>query len=389
MLLGTRFVATRESMAPEFYKKNLLEREADATIVTDAFTGQWARALRNTFAVEYRASGAPTLPSLLQSSAAQDIFAAAVKRQDGEHFPMYSRPVGRPRPQRPRRRRGRGDDRPRSPRRAGSLRKRIDASAYRHVRGAWGARSEAPHFKEDRTVKLDVGMLTHDLKSIPDYARKVEALGFDCLWSSETQHDPFLPLAVAATVTEQIKLGTAIAVAFPRSPMITAHIAWDIQKASNGRLLLGLGSQVKGHNERRFSVKFESPGPKLREIVLALRAIWDCWQNGTKLNFKGQFYRFDLMTPFFNPGPDRAPEDPRHDLGRERVHVPRGGRGVRRPARASVQQPEVPARVRAPVGRRGHARSRAAGARTSRTRRRRFVVVGDTEEELAKNTQSR
>jgi len=90
VLLGTRFVATRESMAPEFYKKNLLEREADATIVTDAFTGQWARALRNRFAVEYRATGAPTLPSLLQSAAAQDVFTASAKRQDGEFFPMYS-----------------------------------------------------------------------------------------------------------------------------------------------------------------------------------------------------------------------------------------------------------------------------------------------------------
>ena len=122
-------------------------------------------------------------------------------------------------------------------------------------------------------MKLDVGMLTHDLKSIPDYARKVEALGFNCLWSSETQHDPFLPLAVAAGVTSQIKLGTSIAVAFPRSPMVLAHISWDLQNASDGRFILGLGSQVKGHNERRFSVKFESPGPKLREIVLALRAI--------------------------------------------------------------------------------------------------------------------
>jgi nitronate monooxygenase len=90
VLLGTRFVATRESMAPEFYKKSLLEREADATMVTDAFTGQWARALRNTFAVEYRDAAAPTLPSLLQAAVAQDIFGAAVKRQDGEHFPMYS-----------------------------------------------------------------------------------------------------------------------------------------------------------------------------------------------------------------------------------------------------------------------------------------------------------
>jgi probable F420-dependent oxidoreductase len=153
-------------------------------------------------------------------------------------------------------------------------------------------------------------MLTHDLKSAAAYARKVEALGFDGLWSSETQHDPFLPLAVAATATTRLRLGTAIAVAFPRSPMITAHIAWDLQAASDGRFILGLGSQVKGHNERRFSVKFDAPAPRMREVVLALRAIWDCWQNGTRLNFKGQFYRFDLMTPFFNPGPIAHPRIP-------------------------------------------------------------------------------
>src|SRR5438034_320588 len=153
-------------------------------------------------------------------------------------------------------------------------------------------------------------MLTHDLSSIPQYARKVEAMGYDCLWSSETQHDPYLPLAVAATTTERIKLGTAIAVAFPRSPMITAYIAWDLQKASGGRMILGLGSQVKGHNERRFSVKFESPGPKLREQVLAIRTIWNCWQTGAKLDFKGEFYRFDLMTPMFNPGPIEHPRIP-------------------------------------------------------------------------------
>jgi len=164
-------------------------------------------------------------------------------------------------------------------------------------------------------VKLDVGMLTHDLKSIGDYARKVEALGFDCLWSSETQHDPFLPLAAAAGTTSRIKLGTSIAVAFPRSPMVTAHIAWDLQAASGGRFILGLGTQVKGHNERRFSVKWEAPGPRLREVIFALRTIWDCWQHGTKLNFKGQFYRFDLMIPFFNPGPIEHPRIPVYIAG--------------------------------------------------------------------------
>ena len=159
-------------------------------------------------------------------------------------------------------------------------------------------------------MKLDVGMLTHDLKSLPEYARKVEALGYDCLWSSETQHDPYLPVAVAATVTSRIKLGTNIATVFSRSPMITAHIAWDLQKASGGRFTLGLGTQVKAHNERRFSVKFESPGPKMAEAIRSIRAIWDCWQNGVKLNFKGQFYTFDVMTPFFNPGPIEHPKIP-------------------------------------------------------------------------------
>jgi len=159
-------------------------------------------------------------------------------------------------------------------------------------------------------MKLDVGLLTHDLKGIGDYARSVEAMGFDCLWASETQHDPFLPLAVAATTTSRIKLGTAIAVAFPRSPMITAQIVWDLQAAAEGRFILGLGTQVKGHNERRFSVTWGSPGPRLREVILSLRAIWECWQYGTKLNFKGQFYTFDLMTPFFNPGPIRHPRIP-------------------------------------------------------------------------------
>ena len=159
-------------------------------------------------------------------------------------------------------------------------------------------------------MKLDVAMLTHDLTQIPDYARKVEALGYDCLWSAETQHDPFLPLAVAATCTSRIKLGTSIAVAFPRSPMVLAHISWDLAKASGGRFILGLGSQVKGHNERRFSVKWDAPAPRMREVVQALRAIWSCWQNGTPLNFKGQYYRFDLMTPFFNPGPIEHPQVP-------------------------------------------------------------------------------
>jgi probable F420-dependent oxidoreductase len=159
-------------------------------------------------------------------------------------------------------------------------------------------------------VKLDAGLLAPDLKSVPAFARAAEEAGYAGLWSFETQHEAFLPLAVAATVTSKMNLGTSIAVAFPRSPMITAHIAWDLAKASDGRFLLGLGSHVKAHNERRFSVKFESPAPKLREYVLALRAIWDCWQKGTPLRFQGEFYEFSLMTPFFSPGPIEHPNVP-------------------------------------------------------------------------------
>src|SRR5438445_6293320 len=159
-------------------------------------------------------------------------------------------------------------------------------------------------------LKLDAGLRNYDLTSVSAEAHRLEEIGFGGIWTQETQHDPFLPLAVAAGATQSIQLGTAIAVAFPRSPMLLAYTAWDLQKASRGRFILGLGSQVKAHNERRFSVKFESPGPKLREVVLALRAIWDCWQNGTHLRFKGKFYNFDLMTPFFNPGPIAHPTVP-------------------------------------------------------------------------------
>ncbi len=164
-------------------------------------------------------------------------------------------------------------------------------------------------------MKLDLNLREYDLTAVAEQARNAEATGYDCLWTSETQHDPFLPLGVAAAAISKIKLGTSIAVAFARSPMVIAHTAWDIQKASGGRFILGLGSQVKAHIQRRFSMKFESPGPKLREVVLALRAIWDCWQNGMPLKFEGEFYNFSLMTPFFNPGPIAHPKIPIYIAG--------------------------------------------------------------------------
>ncbi len=120
---------------------------------------------------------------------------------------------------------------------------------------------------------------------------------------------------LAAEHTQRIKIGTAIAVAFPRSPLVHAMIAWDIQALSDGRFILGLGTQVKPHNERRFGIKWESPGPRLREMVQMIRAVWDCFQNGTRPRFEGQFYNFTLMTPFFNGGSIAHPNIPIYIAG--------------------------------------------------------------------------
>jgi probable F420-dependent oxidoreductase len=159
-------------------------------------------------------------------------------------------------------------------------------------------------------MKVDATIAVDDLRDVPALAREAEDLGFDGLWTAETRHDPFLPLALAAEHTARPSLGTAIAVAFPRSPTVVAHAAWDLQAASGGRLLLGLGTQVKGHIERRFSVQWTAPGPRLREYVLALRAIWEAWQGKAPVAFRGQHYTITLMTPFFAPAPIEHPRIP-------------------------------------------------------------------------------
>ena len=143
---------------------------------------------------------------------------------------------------------------------------------------------------------------TNDLKNIPQEARWAEDMGYDGLSVEETAHDRFSALMLAANTTSRVTLETRVAIAFPRSPMVVAHSARDLQDFSGGRFRLGLGTQVKGHMERRFSVPWVSPGPRLREYVQALHAIWDTWQDGTRLDFQGRFYTFNLMTPFFSPG---------------------------------------------------------------------------------------
>jgi probable F420-dependent oxidoreductase len=164
-------------------------------------------------------------------------------------------------------------------------------------------------------MKFDVTIFPTDLNAAGEIARQVESYGFDGLWTSETAHNPFLPLTHAAAVTQRILLGTAIAVAFPRSPMVTAQIAWDLAAQSGGRFALGLGTQVKPHIEKRFSTTWGAPAPRLREYVESLRAIWANFQNNKPLRYLGEHYKFTLMTPFFNPGPIPHPNIPIYIAG--------------------------------------------------------------------------
>lgn len=142
-----------------------------------------------------------------------------------------------------------------------------------------------------------------DVSSIGEAAARLESHGHGCLWSVEAQHDPFLPLVIAASRTSTMLLGTNIAVAFARSPMTVAHTAHDLQRLSKGRFILGLGPQVKAHIERRFAMPWSSPVARMREFVQALRAIWAAWESGTPLRFEGAFYRHTLTSPNFDPGP--------------------------------------------------------------------------------------
>lgn len=159
-------------------------------------------------------------------------------------------------------------------------------------------------------MRVSTVLPVRDWRACRPAAAMAEADGYDCVQSNELRHDPFAPLAFAALATERVALATSVAIAFPRSPMIVANHAWDLARHSNGRFVLGLGSQVKAHNERRFSVKWDAPAARLGEYVQALRAIWRCWEAGTKLDFKSPHYTFTLMTPEFSPGPQGLPMPP-------------------------------------------------------------------------------
>src|SRR5918992_4925404 len=166
-------------------------------------------------------------------------------------------------------------------------------------------------------MKLDAGLAVEGkhLPTIDEVGRAAESLGFAGLWTSETKHDSFLPLAVVASSTRTLDLGTSIAIAFSRSPMTTAQISWDLQDLSGGRFILGLGTQVKAHIERRFSMPWGRPAVRLKDYILALRAIWQSFQTEDSLDYEGEFYQHTLMSPFFNPGPIEHPEIPIYIAG--------------------------------------------------------------------------
>ena len=164
--------------------------------------------------------------------------------------------------------------------------------------------------------KVDPGLrapeVPLDLATIGRDARLLEEIGYDGLVVEETKDDPFIIMALAAQATSTLKLGTSVAIAFPRSPTVTAMSAWTLQKLSKGRFTLGLGPQVKAHIERRFGLPWSPAGPWMREYVAAVRAVWDCWQNGTALDVRGLHYTINLTVPLFNPGPIEHPRIPVH-----------------------------------------------------------------------------
>ena len=151
-----------------------------------------------------------------------------------------------------------------------------------------------------------------DVRTIAEGAALIEALGYDGLAVEECKDDPYQQLALASVNTTDLSLATSIAMAFPRSPTITAMSAWTLQKVSEGRLILGLGSQVRGHIRRRYGMDWTAPAPRMRDYILAMRAVWQCWQNREPLRHDGDHYKLDLMVPLFDPGPIEHPDIPVH-----------------------------------------------------------------------------
>ncbi len=185
------------------------------------------------------------------------------------------------------------------------------AEAYRHSLGY-----PLASFRQRRAgLKIDFHLPSGPLTTVRRQTARARSIGYDGIFTSDTAHDPFLRVAVAAEEAPDLDIGTAVAVAFARSPMTVAQAAWDLATLTQGRFLLGLGTQVRAHIERRFSMPWGSPARRLGEYIRALRAIWTAWQQGEPLRFRGEFYSFTLMTPFFDPGPIDHPDIPVYIAG--------------------------------------------------------------------------
>ena len=159
-------------------------------------------------------------------------------------------------------------------------------------------------------MRVSIGLPANDWQACAAAAKQAEDDGADAVTASELKHDPFTPLAFAAMATQRVSLVPSVAIAFPRSPMVVANLAWDIHRHSKGRFVVGLGSQIKAHNERRFSTPWVAPAARLGEYIESLRAIFRCWETGEKLIYQGKYYNFSLMTPEFSPGPQGLPMPP-------------------------------------------------------------------------------
>ncbi|HFC09872.1 MAG TPA: TIGR03617 family F420-dependent LLM class oxidoreductase [Chloroflexi bacterium] len=165
-------------------------------------------------------------------------------------------------------------------------------------------------------MHFDASLPPLPLRDVPPVAQAAEATGFAAIWTTETQHNPFLPHPLIAEHTRRLQMGTAVAIAFARSPADLAYTAWDLAAVSGGRFILGLGTQVKAHITRRFGMAWpDSVVGKLREEIQAIRAFWRTWQHGERLNFRGEYYKLTLMSPFFNPGPIEHPDIPIYIAG--------------------------------------------------------------------------
>ena len=233
-------------------------------------------------------------------------------------------------------------------------------------------------------MKVGTAVGGGSLDEAPEAARRAERLGYDFLSSSETAHNPFLPLVLAAEHTERVGLRTSIALAFARSPMDTAYLAWDLQRFSNGRLALGLGSQVRGHIVRRFSMDWAPPAGRMREYVIALRSIWECWQTGAKLDIRGDHYTINLMPPVFNPGPIPAPDIKVHIAAVNPRMLQVAGEVCDGVTLHSFNTPEYTKQVVMPNLQKGAAKA-GRTLKDMEVSGGGFIVTGGTEEELDAN----